>query len=97
MVLTLSVLPGQVITAMNIPPVEADPTALFSIAISLRKACLERETDDPDLSIGGAYKSWDQFTRELMRVATVFERWAYEHVSFPLTWGRLGRVFWRLI
>lgn len=67
---------------MNVPPEEVDPAAVFAIATSLRKACEEAETTDPSLDLGAAYNGWDQFTRELMRVAVMFEEWACLHVAF---------------
>lgn len=74
--------PGQVSSAMNVPPEEVDPAAVFAIASSLRKACEERLKHDPALNLAEAYNGWDQFTRELMRVAVMFEEWACMHVAF---------------
>lgn len=67
---------------MNVPPEEVDPAAVFAIATSLRKACEETEAADPSLDLGAAYNGWDQFTRELMRVAGMFEEWSCLHVAF---------------
>jgi hypothetical protein len=74
--------PGQVFSAMNVPPEEVDPAAVFAIASSLRTACEEKVRHDPDLNLSEAYNGWDQFTRELMRVAVMFEEWACMHVAF---------------
>ena len=68
---------------MNIPPEEADPAAVFAIATSLRKACEQGENVEPSLNLGAAYNGWDQFSRELMRVAGLFEEWACGNVAFP--------------
>lgn len=67
---------------MNVPADEVDPAAVFAIATSLRKACEEAEAADPSLNLGSGYKGWDQFTRQLMRVALMFEEWACLHVAF---------------
>lgn len=67
---------------MNVPAQEIDPAAVFAIATSLRKACEEAEASDPSLNLGAGYNGWDQFTRELMRVAVMFEVWACLHVAF---------------
>lgn len=82
MALALSDVPGQVSTAMNVPPEEVDPAAVFAIATSLRRASERAATGDPSLDLGAAYNGWDQFTRELMRVAGMFEEWACMHVAF---------------
>ena len=58
---------------MNVPPEEVDPAAVFAIATSLQRACEERLKHDPRLNLAEAYNGWDQFTRELMRVAGMFE------------------------
>ena len=67
---------------MNVPSEEVDPAAVFAIATSLRKACEEAEAADPSLDLVAAYNGWDQFTRELMRVAAMFEEWSCLHVAF---------------
>ncbi len=67
---------------MNVPPEEVDPAAVFAIANSLRKACEKRMKYDPALNLGEPYNGWDQFTREFMRVAVMFEEWACLHVAF---------------
>jgi hypothetical protein len=82
MALALSDIPGQVFSAMNVPPEEVDPAAVFAIATSLRKACEEAEAANPSLDLGATYNGWDQFTRELMRVALMFEEWSCLHVAF---------------
>lgn len=60
----------------------ADPAAIFAIATSLRKACELKERSNSILNLSESYKGWDQFTRELMRVGTLFEEWACEYVAF---------------
>lgn len=75
---------------MNVPPEEVDPAAVFAITTSLRKACGKAETADLSVNLGAAYNGWDEFTRELMRVALMFEEWACLHVAFDLlehTWS----------
>lgn len=77
---------------MNVPPEEADPAAVFAMASSLRKACEAREKVDATLNFGEAYNGWDQFMRELMRVAAIFEEWACLYVVFEdleHTWSYL--------
>jgi hypothetical protein len=75
--------PGQVITVMNAETEEVDSAAVFAMATSLKKACEDKEKCDPSLNLGAAYNGWDQFTRELMRVALIFEEWACTYVAFP--------------
>jgi hypothetical protein len=82
MALAFPDVPGQVFSAMNVPPEEVDPAAVFAIATSLRKACEEAEAADLSLDLGAVYNGWDQFTRELMHVALMFEEWACLHVAF---------------
>lgn len=82
MELALLDVPGQVFWAMNVPPEEVDPAAVFAIDTSLRRACEERLKYDPALNLGETCNGWDQFTREFMRVAIVFEEWACLHVAF---------------
>lgn len=80
--LALTDAPGQVFSAMNVPPEEVDPAAVFAIASSLQRACEVRVKNNPELNLAKVYNGWDQFTRELMRVAGMFEEWACMHVAF---------------
>ncbi len=59
-----------------------DPAAVFACALSLREACLKRAKTNPQLNLSENYNGMDQFLRELMRVANLFEAWACAHVEF---------------
>jgi hypothetical protein len=65
-----------------------DPAAILGAAMSLYKACraqalLER------VNLSEVYSGGDQFMREVMRIAGVFEGWATKHVNF----GELDEVW----
>lgn len=64
---------------------EPDPAAVLACALSLRTACLEAAKADRQLNLSDAYNGMDEFLRELMRVATLFEDWACSHVVFEAT------------
>lgn len=55
-----------------------DPAAIFAAACSIRKACevLHRA------GISEAYNGGDEFLRQCMKAATLFETWACAHVDF---------------
>jgi hypothetical protein len=78
--------PGQVILAMNDSsprPTEApDPAAIFAAATSLRNACDVSAKKQTTTDLSAAYHGYDQFMREVMRIATLFETWACAHVAF---------------
>lgn len=59
----------------------ADPAAIFCCAVSLRDAAIERSCAS-GLSLSDVYGGMDGFMREIMRVATLFETWATQHVAF---------------
>lgn len=59
-----------------------DPAAVFACALSLHTACLKSAKNDPSVNLSEAYQGSDQFMREMMRVADLFETWACEHVAF---------------
>ncbi len=59
-----------------------DPAAVFACALSLHAACLVRCDEDPEVNLSDCYHGMDQFMREVMRVANLFEEWACEHVAF---------------
>lgn len=59
-----------------------DPAAVFACAMSLHDACMKRADADASLDLSEAYRGMDQFMRELMRVAELFENWACRHVAF---------------
>ena len=55
-----------------------DPAAVLGVAVSLWQTC--QRDPRPDLSV--CYGDGIQWMREVMRVATLFERWATHHVCF---------------
>ncbi len=59
----------------------SDPAAIFCCAVSLRDAATEQSRASC-LSLSDVYSGMDGFLREIMRVATVFETWATQHVAF---------------
>ena len=59
------------------PTIQNDPAAVFGAASSLYRAA-DRYSDE----LSDAYGGYDQFMREVMRVATEFDTWAGEHVDF---------------
>jgi hypothetical protein len=61
---------------------KSDPAAVFACALSLREACLKRAAADPQLNLSDCYSGMDEFMRELMRVANLFEAWACAHIVF---------------
>ena len=68
---------------------QPDPAAVFACAMSLHDACMKRAEADASLDLSDAYQGMDQFMRELMRVADLFENWACHHVAFE----QLGEVW----
>ncbi|MBN8420646.1 MAG: hypothetical protein J0L73_17140 [Verrucomicrobia bacterium] len=58
-----------------------DPAAVFAGAMSLRDAC-DQATKLQNLNLSDAFSGVDQFYREAMRIAVLFEEWACEHVVF---------------
>ena len=67
------------------PAAESDPAAVFACALSLRDACRKYATTEPRLNLSESYNGMDEFMRELMRVANLFETWACAHVAFEET------------
>lgn len=59
--------------------VSPDPAAILGIALSLYNG-IQKEDDGDNLS--DAYQGVDEFMRQCMRVATLFETWACDHVDF---------------
>jgi hypothetical protein len=59
-----------------------DPAAIFACAVSLRDSCVNAEEADSELNLGESYNGMDQFMREMMRIGTLFESWACDHVEF---------------
>jgi hypothetical protein len=62
--------------------ISSDPAAIFACASSLHKACLEVASAEPALDLSEAYNGMDEFMRELMRIAKLFEGWACVHIAF---------------
>jgi hypothetical protein len=59
-----------------------DPAAILGAAVSLKKACEEAAANDRSISLSEAYNGGDEFMRQVMHVATLFETWCSEHVDF---------------
>ena len=68
---------------------QLDPAAVFACALSLREACLKSADANPQLNLSESYNGMDEFMRELMRIANLFEAWACAHVAFD----ELGEVW----
>ncbi len=64
---------------------DLDPAAVFACALSLREACLKSAEANPQLNLSDCYNGMDEFMREMMRVANLFEAWACAHVAFEET------------
>ena len=62
--------------------IQPDPAAVLGCALSLREACLKNAETNPQLNLSDCYNGMDQFMREMMRVANLFEAWACAHVVF---------------
>jgi hypothetical protein len=60
----------------------ADPAAVFACALSLWQECEKHALNDKKLNLSESYNGYDQFTREVMRVATLFENWSCDHINF---------------
>jgi hypothetical protein len=58
-----------------------DPAAVFACAISLRDACVEAAKQE-NFNLSEAFNGADQFYREVVRIAGLFEEWACTHVAF---------------
>lgn len=58
-----------------------DPAAVLASAVSLRDAC-EQAAKLDNSNLSDAFNGVDQFYREAMRIAALFEAWACEHVAF---------------
>ncbi len=70
-------------TPANLPVMEPDPAAVFAIAHSLWQAGQKQAVREPSINLSEAYQGMDQFMRELMRVAGLFEAWACRFIDFP--------------
>ncbi|MDB6020691.1 MAG: hypothetical protein JWQ04_548 [Pedosphaera sp.] len=60
----------------------ADPAAVFAAAMSLWQSCNKRAIQDQRPNLSESYNGMDQFMREVMRVANLFEGWACSHLIF---------------
>jgi len=58
-----------------------DPASVFACALSLWQAC-NKHADEEKLNLSDFYNGMDQFMREAMRVANLFEAWACLHIEF---------------
>jgi len=66
----------------KITTIRPDPAAVFSCALSLWQEIQMHANNDRNLNLSDCYNGMDQFMRELMRIATLFETWACEHLNF---------------
>lgn len=71
---------------MNTPVDESgatiDPAAVLGAAISLWQSCQRPRGGTEPIDFSVSYCGGDQWMREVMRVATLFEAWATRHVCF---------------
>jgi hypothetical protein len=58
-----------------------DPAAILGAAVSLKKVCEDLAKRDR-INLSECYNGGDEFMRQVMRVATLFETWCCEHVDF---------------
>lgn len=56
--------------------------AIFAIATSLWQECHRHAKIDPNINLSEAYSGIDGLMREVMRIATHFEKWACRNVDF---------------
>lgn len=77
-------IPGQVITPImgNSESVSPDPAAILGAAVSLYLEAKRRAAISPGVNLSECYHGGDEFMRQVMRIATEFERWSCEHVFF---------------
>ncbi len=59
-----------------------DSAAVFASALSLWQAVNNHASAEKGLNLSECYNGMDQLMREVMRVASLFETWACEHVAF---------------
>ena len=82
--------PGQVYmpvmkTGTESTPDLSDPAAVFASALSLWQECQKHASADKKINFSESYNGVDQFMREVMRVANLFETWACAHINFDQT------------
>jgi hypothetical protein len=68
-------------TELQATAIEPDPAAVFTIAHSLWEIC-EKRSHQNNFNISECYNGVDQFIREIMRIANLFENWACHHINF---------------
>lgn len=61
---------------------DLDPAAVFAGALSLWNACWQAVDHNPSLNLSEAYHGGDEFMRQIMRVASLFENWCADKVEF---------------
>lgn len=66
-------------------PEQPDPAAVLGCALSLHRACIAATTANQHIVLSDSYCGMDEFMRQTMRVANLFETWACEHVAFDQT------------
>jgi len=71
-------------TETDSPAQQPDSASIFAMAHSLWEACQKRAARDGNLNLSDSYNGMDQFMRELMRVASLFESWACQFIDFPV-------------
>jgi hypothetical protein len=59
-----------------------DSAAIFAIATSLWHECHKHAATHRSLNLSDTYSGIDGLMREVMRIATLFEKWACLHVDF---------------
>lgn len=59
-----------------------DPAAVFASALSLWQECQKQAKSDRTINFSAGYNGFDEFMRQIMRVANQFESWACAHVNF---------------
>jgi hypothetical protein len=66
-----------------------DPAAIFGAALSLWQECHARAQSEDHVSLSDCFAGIDGLMREVMRIGTLFEKWACRHVNFD----ELGEVW----
>lgn len=70
---------------------DPDPAAILGAAVSLKEAC-EAAAKAMGVNLSECYYGGDEFMRQVMRVATLFEMWSCEFIDFdrfPEVWPYL--------
>lgn len=70
---------GAEIHAYEVLCGEGDPAAVLAICLGLVKECRE---EDAVVDLSATFNGGDEFLRQVVRVATMFENWACAHVHF---------------